>query len=81
MVFSIADQAAPTISCPANIVTASTTVSWVVSSTDNFDTSPQVSCNPASGSTFNAGTTSVTCTSTDNAGNSASCTFTVTIGM
>jgi hypothetical protein len=37
------------------------------------------SCNPPSGSTFNVGTTTVTCDACDCAGNSASCTFTVTV--
>jgi hypothetical protein len=37
------------------------------------------SCVPASGSTFPVGATTVTCTATDAAGNSATCTFTVTV--
>ncbi|MFY9557090.1 MAG: HYR domain-containing protein [Blastocatellia bacterium] len=36
-------------------------------------------CTPASGSTFQKGTTTVTCNVSDAAGNSASCTFTVTV--
>ena len=35
-------------------------------------------CEPASGSTFNQGETTVTCTATDQAGNSSPCSFTVT---
>ncbi|MBI3649507.1 MAG: HYR domain-containing protein [Acidobacteria bacterium] len=38
-----------------------------------------VVCSPSSGSAFPKGTTTVTCTSTDAAGNSASCNFTVTV--
>src|SRR5262249_3010878 len=36
-----------------------------------------VACNPPSGSTFPIGTTTVTCTATDAAGNMSSCSFTV----
>lgn len=38
-----------------------------------------VSCVPPSGSTFPAGTTTVTCTATDGAGLTATCSFTVTV--
>jgi hypothetical protein len=36
-------------------------------------------CSAASGSTFPIGTTTVTCTATDTSGNTASCSFTVTV--
>jgi len=36
-------------------------------------------CSPVSGSTFPVGTTTVTCTATDQLNNTASCTFTVTV--
>src|SRR5262249_59177198 len=45
--------------------------------TDNCGVQSVV-CSPPSGSTFPAGTTTVTCTATDAAGNTAQCTFTVT---
>jgi hypothetical protein len=38
-----------------------------------------VVCVPASGSTFEVGETTVTCTATDNCGNDASCSFVVTV--
>ena len=38
-----------------------------------------VTCNPASGSVFSAGTTPVNCTAKDTSGNTASCAFTVTV--
>lgn len=47
--------------------------------TDAADSSVAVVCTPASGSTFARGTTTVACTATDNAGNTASTSFTVTI--
>jgi hypothetical protein len=36
-------------------------------------------CSPASGSTFPVGTTTVTCTATDASGNTATCSFTVSV--
>lgn len=48
--------------------------------TDAIDTTPTVTCSPASGSAFPLGATTVTCTATDAAGNtSASGAFTVTV--
>jgi hypothetical protein len=46
---------------------------------DLVDASPTVVCVPASGSTVPLGPTTVTCTATDDAGNAASETFTVTV--
>lgn len=46
---------------------------------DNEDGSVPVTCTPASGSLFPLGTTTITCTATDAAGNSASVTFTKTV--
>jgi hypothetical protein len=78
----------PTITCPANVTavsaltcppTTSTTVTYPAPiATDNC---PGVTtmCNPASGSTFPVGTTTVTCTATDTAGNTATCSFSVTV--
>ena len=48
--------------------------------TDLVDPSPAVACTPASGSLFAVGTTTVTCTATDTAGNtSAPLSFSVTV--
>jgi hypothetical protein len=47
---------------------------------DNLDPAPALACTPASGSTFALGTTNVTCTATDAAGNSSGeGTFAVTV--
>jgi hypothetical protein len=47
---------------------------------DNLDPAPELTCAPPSGSTFPLGTTGVTCTATDAAGNvSPSDTFSVTV--
>jgi hypothetical protein len=47
--------------------------------TDNCGLASVV-CVPPSGSTFNEGTTTVVCTATDTSGNTAACSFTVTVG-
>ena len=46
---------------------------------DNCDETPTVVCVPAPGSFFPLGTTIVTCTATDDAGNRGYCTFNVTV--
>jgi hypothetical protein len=79
-----ADMTPPTITCPGDVVIAteldecSAHVSFSVSATDNSGTSTVV-CNPASGSVFPKGTTTVDCTAIDPAGNPAKCFFKVTV--
>lgn len=51
----------------------------VPTATDNLDPAVDVDCAPASGSTFAIGPTTVTCVASDDAGNSSSGSFTVTI--
>ena len=47
--------------------------------TDNVDGTDAVTCAPVPGSTFAIGTTTVTCSATDAAGNSSSAGFTITV--
>ena len=84
---TVNDTQPPTITCPANIAVAaasscppatSRTVNFTVTATDNCP-GVTVVCSPASGSIFPIGTTSVTCTATDASGNTATCSFTVTV--
>ena len=49
------------------------------SATDLVDPAPAVACAPESGSVFNAGDTTVTCTASDSSGNESQSTFTVTV--
>ena len=78
---SVVDQVPPTITCPSDVVTTSSQISWPnPTATDNVDTSPDILCNTESGSTFPLGVTTVECAATDAAGNSAVCSFTVTRG-
>jgi HYR domain-containing protein len=81
------DTQPPTITCPANIFVAAAatcppangrTVTFAPTVSDNC---PGVTfiCTPPSGSIFPVGTTTVNCTATDASGNTASCSFTVTV--
>lgn len=79
------DPAPPTISCPANITESPTTfdcnpaVSWVPPTpTDNCGSATATgTANP--GDNFPVGTTTVTYTATDQAGNTSTCSFDVTV--
>ncbi len=82
---TVEDNEDPTIDCPDNIVTAETTpgsgsaiVNYSVDAQDNSGF-VEVACTKASGTSFPVGTTTVTCTATDEAGNDASCSFTVQV--
>jgi uncharacterized repeat protein (TIGR01451 family) len=87
-IFSIivSDGEAPVIRCPSNVSAGlpSGQTSAVVNYppptvTDNLP-GVNVVCSPASGSSFPAGVTTVTCTATDAGGNKSSCGFTVSVG-
>jgi hypothetical protein len=54
-------------------------VNYTVTATSLCGTTPHLQCNPPSGSIFPVGLSSVTCTATDEAGNTASCTFPVQV--
>jgi HYR domain len=76
------DSVPPSITVPADITIAAEgpggrPVSYNASAVDDVDGTVAVTCAPPSGSTFPIGTTSVTCTASDAAGNAASASFTV----
>jgi hypothetical protein len=79
------DKTAPSISnLPSPVVEASgpsgATVTWTGPSvSDNLDSSPSLSCSRISGSDFPIGDTQVNCTASDQAGNSSTTSFTVTV--
>ena len=81
------DTTAPELhGVPANLVTttsgASAVVTWTdPTATDDVDPAPTVECTPPSGSAFDLGTTTVTCTATDASGNVSSATFDVTVSL
>jgi uncharacterized repeat protein (TIGR01451 family) len=72
----------PSITCPGDITVfnesgkCGAVVTWSVSATGT--PTPEVSCNPSSGSFFSVGTTTVTCTATNTCG-TATCSFKVTV--
>ncbi len=79
---TIADTTPPVLTVPGPIVVnakspAGRVVNFTATATDNIDPTPTVVCVPPSGSTFPIGTTTVTCTATDDSGNSTSASFTI----
>lgn len=82
--YTIVDTTAPTLRLPAPIKRWATsadgaTVTYIATATDNSDPDPTMTCSPASGTVFPIGTSTVTCTATDAAGNRSTGTFTVTV--
>jgi hypothetical protein len=81
---TVIDNTPPSITCPANITvdaiagTCAAPVTFTVGATDNCSV-PSVGVDHASGSSFPVGTTTVHATATDAAGNSSTCSFTVTV--
>ncbi|QQS29307.1 MAG: HYR domain-containing protein [Sphingobacteriales bacterium] len=83
--FTVNDNDAPGLSCPSNIVQASNPLTCEASVPFTLPT-PTDNCTGVSlvsthlpGSSFVVGTTTVVLTATDGAGNSTSCSFTVTV--
>lgn len=83
---TVSDTQPPTLTCPASIVKStdvnqcSAVVSYTTpTASDNCTGVGIVTCVPASGSTFQKGVTTVTCSVADAAGNLGSCSFTVTV--
>jgi hypothetical protein len=80
----LTDTAPPVVTVPADLTLEATgpggrAVTFTASATDATPANPTVTCTPASGSTFAIGTTTVTCSATDAAGNTGSKSFAVTI--
>ena len=79
------DTLPPDIHCPSNIVhcvprdTHGLAVNYDVTASDNADPSPEVVCEPPSGTFFPLGTTTVICRAKDKCGNESKCSFTVTL--
>lgn len=78
------DKTGPNLSLPLEIIADATDefgtlVIYAANSIDNFDPSPTVTCTPPSGSFFANGTTTVTCSSEDEAGNIAHGNFNVVV--
>ncbi|HJS55278.1 MAG TPA: CHRD domain-containing protein [Chitinophagaceae bacterium] len=81
----VTDVQPPVITCPANITMVNdpgqcgAVVNYTVTASDNCTSSVTVTVQPASGSFFAVGVTTVNAKATDAAGNTATCSFTVTV--
>jgi hypothetical protein len=81
---TVNDTEPPVATCPANITQTndlgqcSAVVTFAATSSDNCP-GQTVACVPASGTAFIVGTTTVTCTATDAAGLTGTCSFTVMV--
>ena len=79
------DTVAPALTLPADITAEATSAAGAVvgydaaTATDLHPAAPAVACDLASGSTFPLGATTVTCSATDDAGNTATGAFRVTV--
>ncbi len=78
------DVTAPVPTCPADLRLEAAgpdgaTANFTVTAADDRDPAPVITTSAASGSDFPLGETIVTATATDARGNSATCTFTVTV--
>ena len=82
---TVRDVQPPVISCPANITRPNdpgqcgAVVNYTVTATDNCTSAIVLTVTPASGSFFPVGVTTVNARATDAAGNTATCSFTVTV--
>ncbi|MBI4470930.1 MAG: HYR domain-containing protein [Acidobacteria bacterium] len=82
---TVNDAEAPVMTCPANIVLSaapnqcSSVATYELPTTTDNCPGVVVSCAPTSGSMFNQGTTTVTCSAMDASGNTTSCSFNVTV--
>ncbi|MEK6304146.1 MAG: HYR domain-containing protein [Acidobacteriota bacterium] len=82
---TVNDTQPPVITCSCNQTAVTPTpndpcvvVNFTTTATDNCP-GVTVVCNPPSGTCFPVGVTTVTCTATDASGNTATCTFTVSV--
>jgi HYR domain len=82
---TVNDTEAPVVTCSANVVQDSdpgacgAVVDYTMPTASDNCSVASVSCDRASGSVFDVGTTTVTCTATDTAGNTSQCSFDVTV--
>jgi len=82
---TVEDTGAPSITAPADITTEATSAAGAVVTfddpvvSDTVDTTLTPACDPASGSTFPLGDTEITCSVTDDSGNSSEASFTITV--
>jgi hypothetical protein len=83
-VVTVRDSVGPSLTLPEDITAEATSasgaaVTYAASAADVVDPNPSFGCVPASGATFPLGTSTVSCTGTDNSGNTTTDTFDVTV--
>ena len=82
---TVSDTTLPTFSATPDRTTTipsysnTVPVPYIITATDNSGQSIPVECDPPSGTQFSLGVATVTCTATDDSGNTATATFTVTV--
>jgi hypothetical protein len=81
---TVRDTTPPSVTVPANIMveavaSSGSRVSYEATATDIVDGTESVTCDHASGTRFPLGTTTVTCTANDKAGNTGGNSFKVTV--
>ncbi len=82
---TVNDTENPTVMCPSNITQGTDAgmcaaiVNYTVPTGADNCPGVSVACSPNTGTSFPTGTTTVTCTATDASGNTAMCSFSVTI--
>ena len=80
---TVVDTTAPALSCPSRTAEATGpdggAVTFAIVATDEVTTAPAIDSSAASGDVFPLGSTTVSASATDGAGNHASCTFTVAV--
>jgi Bacterial Ig-like domain/HYR domain/Fibronectin type III domain/CARDB len=82
----VVDRTAPIVTVPATLVVAATswsgaTVGYTATATDDVDGNLSPICVPGSGALFPIGTTTVSCSATDRAGNVGTATFLVSVEL
>lgn len=75
----VGDNTPPVITVPAPFISTSSTVTYTVSATDNYDLAVSVTCSPASGTVFPTGVSTVQCSATDSHDNTAFASFLVSV--
>jgi uncharacterized repeat protein (TIGR01451 family) len=83
---TVTDSQPPTVTCPANVIavdnppgSGTAVVNYTLPTTNDNCQGVTTVCTPPTGSVFPVGITTVACVISDAGGNSASCTFNVTV--
>ena len=78
---TVLDTQPPSLPCPPDLATNTTTVQYPAPLAEDNCAVTNVACVPPSGSAFAEGVTMVNCTAQDSSGNTAACSFQVTVTL